>query len=147
MGSSGSCGPGRRGVICRVSVSEAVEITEARAALESLVARRAAERADEADRRELRDLIDQMTEAVEGDDRAGYSKLNRTLHAALPRIARHGVAADLIDNLRNRAVESLAQHGAIVDAVVGGDGPAAERAMQAHLASVIDSLRQWEGLD
>jgi DNA-binding GntR family transcriptional regulator len=151
----------RGATVRRVSVAEAVEITEARAVLESLVARQAAERADEADRRELRDLIDQMTAAVEGDDRAGYSKLNRTLHASLPRIARHRVAADLIANLRNRAVhhqfqlavmpgrasESLAQHRAIVDAVVAGDGAAAEHAMQAHLTSVIDTLRQWEGLD
>jgi DNA-binding GntR family transcriptional regulator len=151
----------RGATVRRVSVAEAVEITEARAALESLVARRAAERASEADRKELRALVDQMTEAVERDDRAGYSRLNRTLHAALPRIARHQVAADLIANLRNRAVhhqfqlavmpgraaESLGQHRDIVDAVVAGDGPAADRAMHAHLDSVIDTLRQWQGLD
>lgn len=151
----------RGATVRRVSVAEAVEIGEARSALESLVARRAAERATEADRRELRALIDEMSAAVEADDRAGYSRLNRTLHAALPRIARHQVAADLIGNLRNRAVhhqfqlavmpgraaESLGQHKAIVDAVVDGDGEAASDAMQAHLASVIDTLRQWEGLD
>jgi DNA-binding GntR family transcriptional regulator len=151
----------RGATVRRVSVAEAVEITEARAALESLVARRAAERASEADRKELRALVDQMTEAVERDDRAGYARLNRTLHAALPRIARHQVAADLIANLRNRAVhhqfqlavmpgraaESLGQHRDIVDAVVAGDGPAADRAMHAHLDSVIDTLRQWQGLD
>jgi DNA-binding GntR family transcriptional regulator len=151
----------RGATVRRVTVAEAVEISEARAALESLVARRAAERATDADRRELRALLDQMTAAVDADDRAGYSKLNRTLHAALPRIARHQVAADLIANLRNRAVhhqfqlavmpgraaESLGQHKAIVDAVLATDGEAAERAMLAHLASVITTLRQWEGLD
>jgi DNA-binding GntR family transcriptional regulator len=151
----------RGATVRRVSVAEAVEITEARAALESLVARRAAERATDADRRELRSLVDQMTTAVENDDRAGYSKLNRTLHAALPRIARHQVAADLIANLRNRAVhhqfqlavmpgraaESLGQHRDIVDAVVAADGEAASKAMLAHLESVIDTLRQWQGLD
>jgi DNA-binding GntR family transcriptional regulator len=151
----------RGATVRRVTVAEAVEISEARAALEGLVARRAAERATEADRRELQALIAQMEAAVEADDRAGYSKLNRTLHASLPRIARHRVAADLIDNLRNRAVhhqfqlavmpgraaESLGQHRAIVDAVVAGDGRAAARAMQDHIASVIDTLRHWEGLD
>jgi len=151
----------RGATVRRVTVAEAVEISEARAALESLVARRAAERATDADRRELRALLDQMTAAVDADDRAGYSKLNRTLHASLPRIARHQVAADLIANLRNRAVhhqfqlavmpgraaESLGQHKAIVDAVLAADGEAAERAMLAHLASVITTLRQWEGLD
>src|SRR4029450_4583904 len=43
----------RGATVRRISVAEAVEITEARAALESLVARRAAERATEADRAEL----------------------------------------------------------------------------------------------
>lgn len=151
----------RGATVRRVSVAEAVEITEARAALESLVARRAAERATDADRRELQSLVDQMTTAVDKDDRAGYSKLNRTLHAALPRIARHQVAADLIANLRNRAVhhqfqlavmpgraaESLGQHRDIVDAVIASDGEAASKAMLAHLESVIDTLRQWQGLD
>ena len=46
-----------------------------------------------------------------------------------------------------RAAESLAQHRAIVEAVTSGDGPAAEAAMRAHLASVIDVLRQWEAFD
>ena len=46
-----------------------------------------------------------------------------------------------------RAAESLVQHGAIVEAVTAGDGPAAEEAMHAHLASVIDVLRQWEAFD
>jgi len=151
----------RGATVRRISVAEAVEITEARAALESLVARRAAERATDADRKELRVLIDEMTAAVEQDDKRGYSRLNRTLHAALPRIARHRVADDLIHNLRNRAVhhqfqlsvmpgraaESLSQHGAIVSAVVAGDSKAAEKAMRAHLESVIDALRHWEHLD
>jgi DNA-binding GntR family transcriptional regulator len=151
----------RGATVRRISVSEAVEITEARAALESLVARRAAERATDAEREELTALVDQMRTAVEHDDRRGYSQLNRTLHATLPRIARHQVADDLIDNLRNRAVhhqfqlavmpgraaESLSQHAAIVTAVVEGDGDAAEQAMRDHLASVVDALRQWEHLD
>ncbi|MGH9209696.1 MAG: GntR family transcriptional regulator [Acidimicrobiales bacterium] len=151
----------RGATVRRISVAEAVEITEARAALESLVARRAAERATDADRHELQALIAEMTSAVDRDDKRGYSTLNRTLHASLPRIARHRVADDLIHNLRNRAVhhqfqlsvlpgraaESLAQHGAIVAAVVAGNPKAAEKAMREHLESVIDALRQWEHLD
>jgi DNA-binding GntR family transcriptional regulator len=151
----------RGATVRRISVAEAVEITEARAALESLVARRAAERAGDADRRKLTALVEQMKAAVKDDDRLGYSKLNRMLHATLPRIARHQVADDLIANLRNRAVhhqfqlavmpgraaESLVQHEAIVAAVVAGNGKAAEKAMRAHLESVIVALRQWEALD
>jgi DNA-binding GntR family transcriptional regulator len=151
----------RGATVRRISVAEAVEITEARAALESLVARRAAERATDAERAELQALLARMTEAVDREDKREYSALNRELHAALPRIARHRVVDDLIHNLRNRAVhqqfqlsvmpgraaESLAQHSAIVAAVVEGDAKAAERAMRDHLESVIDALRQWEHLD
>lgn len=151
----------RGATVRRISVAEAVEITEARSALEGLIARRAAERATTSERDELRDLIDEMRAVVERDDRLAYSKLNRTLHATLCRIARHQVADDLVANLRNRAAhhqfrltvmpgraaESLAQHAAIVAAVVSGDGEAAERAMRTHLASVIDVLRHWESLE
>lgn len=151
----------RGATVRRISVAEAVEITEARAVLEGLVARRAAERATAADREELQAIVEGMRRAVDRDDRQGYSALNRELHAALPRIARHQVADDLIANLRNRAVHhqfrlavmpgraatSLAQHVAIVEAVVAGDGEAAEKAMHDHLVSVIDALRQWEELD
>ncbi|MGH2477971.1 MAG: FCD domain-containing protein, partial [Candidatus Limnocylindrales bacterium] len=70
-------------------------------------------------------------------------------------------ADDLVANLRNRAAhhqfrlalvpgraaESLAQHGAIVEAVTSADGPAAEAAMRTHLTSVIDVLRHWEAFD
>ncbi|HZM32393.1 MAG TPA: GntR family transcriptional regulator [Acidimicrobiales bacterium] len=151
----------RGAAVRRISVAEAVEITQARAVLEGLIARLAAERAGEREREELRDLIAEMTLAVEEDDKLGYSKLNRELHGALRRIARHRVADDLVANLRNRAAhhqfrlalmpgraaESLLQHAAIVEAVTAGDGPAAEEAMHEHLASVIVVLRQWEAFD
>lgn len=151
----------RGATVRRISVADAVEIAEARAALERIVARRAAERATGADRKQLKALLAEMRAAVERDDKRGYSSLNRTLHATLPRIARHRVADDLIANLRDRGVHhqfqlsvmpgraatSLAEHRAIVTAVVEGDPDAAERAMQTHLESVIDALRQWEHLD
>ena len=151
----------RGATVRRINVAEAVEITEARSALESLVARRAAERATYADRQELEGLVAEMTSAVDEERKREYSTLNRRLHAALPRIARHAVADDLIHNLRDRAVhhqfqlsvipgragESLAQHRAIVAAVVAGDGDAAAQAMRDHLESVIEALRQWEHLE
>lgn len=151
----------RGATVRRISIADAVEIAEARAALEGLVARRAAERATATDRKQLEALVAEMRAAVERDDKRGYSSLNRTLHAMLPRIARHRVADDLIANLRDRGVHhqfqlsvmpgrastSFAEHRAIVDAVVDGNADAAERAMRVHLESVIDALRQWEHLD
>ena len=151
----------RGATVRRIGVGEAVEITEVRAALEGLIARLAAERATDGEQDELRDLIVRMTDAVERDDKLTYSKLNRSLHDTLRRIARHRVADDLVANLRNRAAhhqfrlalvpgraaDSLVQHAAIVDAVVSGDGRAAEEAMHAHLAAVVAVLRHWEAFD
>lgn len=151
----------RGATVRRISIADAVEIAEARAALEGLVARRAAERATAVDCKQLRSLVVQMQTAVERDDRREYSKLNRALHAMLPRIARHRVADDLIANLRDRGVHhqfqlsvmpgrsatSLAEHSAIVEAVVNQDPDAAERAMRTHIDSVIAALREWEHLD
>ena len=151
----------RGATVRRISVAEAVEITQARAALEGLVARLAAERATEAEREDLRAVLADMTEAVAERDSLAYSKLNRRLHGSLCTIARHRVAYDLVANLRNRAAhhqfrlalvpgraaESLGQHRAIVEAVVSGDGAAAEVAMRDHLASVIDVLRHWEAYE
>lgn len=151
--------PNRGATVRRISVSEAIEITEARAVLERLIAARAARRATPGERAELQGVIADMREAVDRGDGARYGDLNRTLHRRLCEIGHHAVAADLVLNLRNRAVshqyrlammpgrpaQSLRQHAAIVDAVVAGDEQAAADAMETHLASVLDVLHHWNG--
>ena len=147
----------RGATVRRVSIDEALQITEVRGLLEGLAAARAAEVATADDHDELRAVIDDMREAVVTERFAVYSELNGLLHRRLREISGHTVACDLIENLRNRAAshefrlalmpgrpaESLGQHEAIVDAVIAGDGPAAEAAMHAHLRSVMDVLRRW----
>lgn len=147
----------RGATVRRISIEEAVQITEARSALECLVASRAAERATESDRSELSELVDRMRAAVAEDRQTDYSAMNRELHRRLQEIANHHVAAELIAALRNRAAhhqyrlsmmpgrssESLEQHAAIIEAVVTGDPAAADQAMAAHLASIVDVLNQW----
>jgi DNA-binding GntR family transcriptional regulator len=149
--------PNRGATVRRISVSEAIEITEARAALERLIAGRAARHATPSDVEELQGIVADMRSAVGAGDFARYSDLNRVLHGRLREISGHAVAADLVDNLRNRAVshqyrlammpgrpnESLEQHAAIVDAVVAADETAAADAMDIHLDSVIDVLSRW----
>ncbi len=149
--------PNRGATVRRISVSEAIEITEARSALERLIAARAARNATEIDRDELRGIVADMRISVANGDAARYSTLNRTLHGRLCEIGHHEIATDLVHNLRNRAVshqyrlammpgrpnESLEQHAAIVDAVVAGDEAAAADAMEAHLGSVLSVLSRW----
>jgi DNA-binding GntR family transcriptional regulator len=150
----------RGATVRRISVAEAIEVTEARAALEGLIARRAADTATKGEKAKLKALIAAMTKAVKSNEPLEYGKLNAQLHERIRLIARHRVADDLVENLRNRAAyhqfrlssvkgraaESLPQHRAIVAAIIANDGDAAELAMRAHLGSVIEVLRHWEEL-
>lgn len=147
----------RGAVVRRISIAEAIEITEARAALEALIARRAAKRATDGDRDALQRIISDMRAAVERDDALGYSALNGALHGLVRSIGGHAIAGEMVENLRNRAVQnqyrlamipgrtevSLEQHAAIVAAVVDGDGDRAADAMVDHLGSVIEALGRW----
>lgn len=147
----------RGAVVHRIDVAEAIEITEARAALESLIAGRAARNSTTRDAAALRRIINDMRIAVAGDDAPGYSQLNRRLHETLQTVSGHKVAHGLVANLRNRGLQnqfrlsmmpgrqevSLEQHAAIVEAVVAGDEEAAAAAMSKHLSSVIEVLERW----
>jgi DNA-binding GntR family transcriptional regulator len=145
-----------RGARVRViSVEDAVQITECRAALEGLCARRAATRATAEDRATLRELGNAMREAVVQGELETYSALNRRLHELVARMSGQEVAESLLDRLNaqmvryqfrlasrpGRPAQSLPQHLSIIDAVVSGDPAAAEAAARSHLDSVIDQLR------
>lgn len=147
-----------RGALVRdVTIAEAVQITQARASLERLIAGEAARNADAGQRQQLTTIGEKMAKAVESDDRDGYSALNGELHRLLRDASKHHVASQLVVNLRNRGAQhryrlasrpgrpqaSLQQHRAIIDAVVAGDVPAASDAMAAHLASVLEVLQNW----
>ncbi|WP_255955049.1 GntR family transcriptional regulator [Streptomyces odontomachi] len=146
----------RRGARVRViSVDEAVLITECRAALEAVCARRAAERATDADRVTLKEIGEEMRRAVADGERDAYSALNRRLHDFITEVSGQQVAQTLLDRLNGQMVryqfrlalrpgrpaQSLPQHLAIIDAIVAGDPPGAEAAARTHVDSVIEMLR------
>jgi DNA-binding GntR family transcriptional regulator len=135
---------------------EALEIEEVRAALEGMLARRAAERIKAEDLRALRKAMVQMRERVEAGDSIGYSELNATFHQLIWSAADHPTASNLVGSLKSqgirfqyqtalrpgRAQRSLSEHEAIFAALKAHDGDGAEAAMRAHLAEVLDTL-QW----
>ncbi len=124
--------PNRGARVRRISAKEAVEILEARIALEGIAARHAAANATDADVGELRKILDEMEQRTD-----------------------HGIAASLIENLRSRSAQHpfratlhptepavrVRQHRAIADAIARRDPDAAERAMRDHLADVMLGLR------
>jgi DNA-binding GntR family transcriptional regulator len=139
----------------RVSVPEAVEILEARAALEGLAARRAAIQADDAAIDGLREVIAEMRRLREAGDLLGLSNLNASLHARILEASGHETARRLSRTLSSQIVRfqfrtvllpgrserSFAEHSAIVEAIAAHDADGAETAMRRHLLGVAEALR------
>jgi DNA-binding GntR family transcriptional regulator len=146
--------PNRGARVRKVSLEEAIEITEVRAAVESLCARKAAEKLTEEQADELREIGEAMRGAVERGARDEYSSLNRRLHSRIIDIADQQTAAQTITRLRGQAIRyhfqlstqsdrpqvSLPQHLAIIEAICARDPQAAALAMQDHLHSVTDAI-------
>jgi DNA-binding GntR family transcriptional regulator len=140
----------------KVSLAEAIEITEVRMVLEGLVAARAAERVSDQEASELDEIGLLMRRAVAASEFHRYSELNQRLHAAIRRIAGHSAADRLIETLRGQLVRhqymlsllpgrpaiSLPQHERIIAAIQARDPGQAEAAMREHVASVTDALRE-----
>ncbi len=138
-----------------VSEAEAIEILEARAALESLVTRHAALNATADDIVTLRTLVDELAQHLEDGDLLGYSDVNARLHQQLLRIANHATVSRLLDMLKSQNVRfqfrtilvpgrpqhSHQEHAAIVEAVAAHDPNRAEEAMRSHLSHVADALK------
>jgi DNA-binding GntR family transcriptional regulator len=146
--------PNRGARVREISVEEAIEITEIRRAVEGLVAARAAERITDEEIAEVRALGAEMTAVVASADMLRYSELNAQLHGRVRAIARHPSATRIIEQLNGQMVRhqfrlslvpgrpavSLPEHLAIIETVCARDPAAAERAMRAHLTSVLDAL-------
>ncbi len=138
-----------------VSETEAIEILEARAALESLAVRHAALNATADDIATLRTLLDELAQRLEGGDLLGYSDVNARLHQQLLRIANHATVSRLLDMLKSQNVrfqfrtilvpgrpqQSYQEHAAIVEAVAAHDPDRAEEAMRSHLSHVAEALK------
>lgn len=137
-----------------VSEEEAVEILEARAALEGMSARRAAARITESGARELRTILARMQLAHEATDFMEMSNLNSALHAKIVEIAGSGTVSRMLTMLNSQVVRfqyrtilvpgrpdaSFAEHQRIAAAIAAGDTVGAEAAMRDHLSQVLQAV-------
>jgi len=124
--------------------------------LEGLAVRLTAERIDEAGVERLRACLARHSELLESGDLLGASDANAELHAALVELSGHSTAQRLIRGLNaqmvryqyrtilipGRPAASLAEHAAIVEAVVAGEPEQAEEAMRFHLFNVAAALQR-----
>jgi len=148
--------PHRGARVRKVSDDEAVEILQVRGVLEGLAVRLTAERIDDAGATRLRALLERHRELLEGGDLLGASDANADLHAALLELSGHGTARRLIRALNSQTVRyqyrtilipgrpaaSVAEHTAIVEAVVAGRADEAEAAMRSHLFNVAQAVQR-----
>jgi DNA-binding GntR family transcriptional regulator len=138
----------------RFTLGEAVEVLEARAALESLAAGYAALRRTDQEAAELRSLVEQMRVLHADGALLAMSERNAVLHRRVLEMSRHDVARDICAQLHSQVVrfqfrtvlapgrpqKSLAEHERIVAAVAARDRGAAELAMREHLRNVAATL-------
>lgn len=150
--------PNRGARVRAITVDEAVEIAEARLALEPLAARKAAERVSDSDAAELAGLRARISDALDTGDLMLYSSLNRELDSTVQRISAHRTATEILERLHaqsarhqfrlgftpGRAKVSGPEHLEIIDAVLARDPERAERATRDHLEGVLAMLRTSE---
>jgi DNA-binding GntR family transcriptional regulator len=147
--------PNRGARVRLVSETDAIEIVEARSALESVVARHAALHATAADVAALRAIVAELQALRSSDDLLAYADKNRELHSAIVRISGHRTAATLLEMLKSQSVSfqyrsilqpgradrSIREHEALVDAIAARDPAAAEAAMRTHLDEAVVALK------
>jgi DNA-binding GntR family transcriptional regulator len=148
--------PHRGARVRKVSDEEAVEILQARAVLEGLAARQAAERIDDAGAERLQACVARQRELLDAGDLLGASDANADLHATLLELSGHWTALRLIRALNSQTVRyqyrtilipgrptaSVAEHTAIVEAVVAGRPDEADAAMRSHLFNVAEAVQR-----
>jgi DNA-binding GntR family transcriptional regulator len=147
--------PNRGARVRVVTAEEAVAITECRMALEALCAAKAAERVTDDEAAQLRELAEELKRSVAEGNPQKYSELNWELHRRFCVISGQAVAVGLLERLHAQLVRhqfqlalrpgrpelSLPEHVAIAHAVADRRPLDADRAVRAHLASVIEALR------
>jgi DNA-binding GntR family transcriptional regulator len=147
--------PGRGLRVVTADLPELLDAYEAREMVDGLAARLAARRGDAAALAHLSSLVDGQAEALDPWTPSIYTAGNVAFHRAIVEASgnEHVVAQlplvrmtsqiftplKLID--RERAVQAVAEHGAILAAMAAGDEQEAERRARAHIRHTIDSLR------
>lgn len=140
----------------RIAIDEAIEIVEARCALEGLAAGYAALRRTDEEATDLVALVAEMGRLYKAGELLAMSECNGVLHRRILEISRHGVAIEICRRLRSqlvrfqfrtvlapgRAGKSLTEHRAIVTAIRKRDREAAEASMRAHLSHVTAVLTE-----
>lgn len=150
--------PNRGARVRMVTEAEAVEILQARCALETLAAFHAALNATTEDIKELRKILDEASGLLGSGNLLNYSDCNARLHDKIVEVSGHKTAGGLISGLRaqlvrfqfktvlvpGRDVHAFAEHSSVVEAIADKDPERAERAMKAHMGHITEAIAQTD---
>lgn len=140
--------PRQGAVVATVTVQDLMQMFEVMAELEAMCARLAARRANPAERAAIAAAHETCKTAARSQDLGAYYEANRVFHETLYAGAHNAYLQDKTRSLRNRlsayrryqlhqpgrVARSLAEHEAVVEALMAGDAEAAENAMRTHVA-------------
>ncbi len=132
-----------------------LEILEVRQGLEMQSARLAAERRTDEERDGMTDIVETMRKHLNNADR--YVNLDGEFHVRIAQATHHAILHHIITSIRTALADAIraglrrqnssearqtvqATHEAILEAIVRGDGPSAERAMQAHFENAVNAI-------
>jgi DNA-binding GntR family transcriptional regulator len=147
--------PNRGARVRLVSEKEAIEIMEARAMLESLLARHAALKATPQDIKNLREILRELAGLIKNGDMVGYVAANMRFHSTIVDIAAHPTAARLLLGLRaqsvvfqyrrilqpGRVATVMHEHEKLVRVLASKNPDAAEKAMRSHWDDMATALK------
>ena len=139
-----------------ISEPEALQLVEAKAALEAVMVRHAAQRATGADANRLRELLAQMRAACDAGDYQSYGRLDSMMHRTFTEIADHAVGARILEQLDlqvfrmqyrvlampGRVRASFLEHVPIVDAIAANDPQTAEASYRRHAENAAAALEE-----
>jgi len=146
--------PRRGWRVYTLSLADVHEIFDLKEVIEGLIARQAARCDDPAPQSALRDVMKRMRDACDEGNPEAWLSADMALHEAIFSMARsdrgHRIVANLNDQwhrvrigfvaIQGRMLRSTDEHQAIIDAILAGDGEAAEQRMRHHLNAVREEL-------
>ncbi len=141
--------PRHGAVVATLSLPDYIAMLEMLTELEGLAARLSARRMPAALRQALGDTLRACEEAAARDDAPAYEQANRAFHETIYDGSLNDMLARQLRLMRlrmrhpqrslfdrpNRIPNSLAEHQAIVKAILAGDEDGADRAMTSHISS------------
>jgi DNA-binding GntR family transcriptional regulator len=147
----------RRGMfVSSVDVRDLAGLSEVRTTLEPHAARLAAERATSADREQIALLLQELDEIGDGSTERALMDLDQRIHRHLYRCAHNPFLEETLNEyyvltLRiwflvldrvTRLEHAIQEHRDLLQAVLDGNGAAAEEAMRRHVTSFEDAIRR-----